>query len=70
MALNILQTVSGIKAGEGSLWILKYKEGTSVNEMQKTEITGFVIQSVILIIAILLTELYIRKRGIAPVIDG
>jgi membrane protease YdiL (CAAX protease family) len=63
VALNVLQPLTGMRGNDNSLWILKYKDGTPENLIAKTDSVGLVIQLIILICAVLLTEYYIRKKS-------
>ena len=63
VALNSLQPLMGLKAGSyASLWMLDYKPGTPEKMMHKADTIGFVLQIIIFLTAISLTEIYIRKR--------
>lgn len=63
VALNSIQPLMGMKSGNyASLWILDYKPGTPEAQMVKTDTIGLMLQIIILLAAIVLTEYYIRKR--------
>lgn len=64
VAVNVLQPLVGMSAGTyTSIWILKYKEGTSAEQISKTDLVGIILQVFLLISAILLTEYFIRKKS-------
>jgi hypothetical protein len=63
VALNSIQPLMGMKAGNyASLWMLDYKPGTQEAMMAKTDTIGLILQVIVLLGAIILTETYIRKR--------
>lgn len=62
VALNVLQPLTGMRGNDDSLWLFKYKEGTTENLIAKTDNVGLAIQLIILICGVLLTEFYIRKK--------
>ena len=64
VALNMMQLMVGIKGTESSFWLVKYKEGVNVMEMKQVETIGIVIQLLVLMFAIILTEWYVRKMAI------
>ncbi len=61
VALNVIQPLIGISGGYASIWTLKHKTGVSENEISKTAVVEIGVQLFILILAILMTEFYIRK---------
>jgi len=64
VALNSLQPLMGLKAGSyASLWMLDFKPGTTEAMKAKADTIGFVLQIIIFLTAIILTEIYIRKRN-------
>ena len=65
VALNSIQSLIGLRAGNyASLWILDYKPGTPETLMHKADTIGFMLQIIIFLTAIVLTEIYIRKRKV------
>ncbi len=64
VALNILQSITGMRGNENSFWILKYAEGTPENLIAKTDTVGLATQLIVFICAVALTEFYIRKKKI------
>jgi hypothetical protein len=57
----VIQRLIGISGGYASIWIVKHKDGVSENEIAKTAAVEIGIQLFILILAILMTEFYVRK---------
>ncbi|MBS1734343.1 MAG: CPBP family intramembrane metalloprotease [Bacteroidetes bacterium] len=63
VALNVWQPLVGMSPGTyTSVWILKNNQAISPGQISKADLTGIVLQAIILIAAILLTEYYIKKR--------
>lgn len=63
VALNLIQQLIGMKSGhDESIWVLKFKENTSVESMDHLETIGLITQLLVLVFAILFTEFYIRKK--------
>ena len=63
VALNVWQPLVGMSSGTySSVWILKNNQAISPGQISKADFTGIVLQGVILLAAILLTEYYIKKR--------
>jgi hypothetical protein len=63
VALNSIQPLMGLKSGTyASLWVLDYKPGTPETLMKKTDTIGLMLQIIVFLAAIVLTETYIRKR--------
>lgn len=62
VALNVWQPLTGMSTGTyASVWILKYKDGVSDMQISKTDFVGIILQLLIFLSAIFLTEYYIRK---------
>ena len=63
VALNSVQSLVGLKTGNyTSLWIIDFKPGTPEMLMSKADTIGIILQITVLLAAIILTEIYIRKR--------
>lgn len=62
-ALNVLQTITGMKGSKGAVWILDYPPGTNPVLLERTDNIGWMIQGMILVAALLTTYLYSRKNG-------
>jgi membrane protease YdiL (CAAX protease family) len=63
LALNILQPLTGMRGGVGAVWTLSQKNNVAGSSMAAPETIGMVMQFIVLVAAILLTEYYIRKKG-------
>jgi len=65
VALNIGQQVFGMQ-GENSnaIWILKQPEGSSAEAIARTDQVGLIAQILVLVLAIMATEYYIRSKRI------
>jgi uncharacterized protein len=63
VALNILQPLTGMRGDTGSVWTLNQKEPVVNWQMAAPDTVGLVMQLVVFVAAILLTEYYIRKKG-------
>lgn len=63
VALNIGQQVFGMQ-GENSnaIWVLKHPDGTSAEAIARTDQVGLIAQIMVLILAIMATEFYIRNQ--------
>ncbi len=63
VALNIGQQVFGMQ-GENSnaIWFLKHPDGTSAEAIARTDQVGLIAQIMVLILAIMATEFYIRNQ--------
>ena len=63
VALNIGQQVFGMQ-GENSnaIWILKQPEGSSAEAIARTDQVGLMSQIIILVLALIATEYYIRSK--------
>jgi len=62
IALNVIQPLIGIKGSLPAIWTLDYKEGTTADQIAKAENFQIGTQLVVLIGAVALTELFIRKK--------
>ncbi len=63
VALNFLQQVVGMQGNtEQSFWILKQQENLQVSLIAQTEIMGIVVQVLVLVVAIILTEWYLKMQ--------
>ena len=62
VALNVLQIFVGMKGGAESIWKLSFPEGTSKELIARTGQIGMVSQLAVLIVAVLLTEHFIRNK--------
>jgi membrane protease YdiL (CAAX protease family) len=60
-ALNVLQTITGMKGSKGAVWILDYPPGTNPVLMERTDKIGLIMQVAVLIVALLSTYWYVRK---------
>jgi uncharacterized protein len=63
VALNVLQPLTGMRGEVGSVWILSYKDGVASDQMASPDTIGLAMQLIVLVSALLLTEVYIRKRA-------
>ena len=65
VALNIGQQVFGMQ-GENSnaIWILKQPKGSSAEAIARTDQVGLIAQILVLVLAIMATEYYIRSKRI------
>jgi membrane protease YdiL (CAAX protease family) len=66
VVLNILQPLTGMRGDAGAVWTLSQKSNVVNDSMAAPETIGLVIQLVVLVAAILLTEYYIRTKGNHP----
>jgi uncharacterized protein len=65
VALNSVQSLIGLKAGKyASFWLLDFKPGTPEAMKVKADKIGFILQIIILLTALILTETYMRKREV------
>lgn len=63
VALNFLQQVVGMQGNtEQSFWILKQQENLQVSLIAQTEIMGIVVQVLVLVVAIILTQWYLKMQ--------
>lgn len=63
VAVNVLQPLVGMSTGAyTSILVLKYNEGITIDQISKTDLVGVILQVVILLFSIILTEHYIRKN--------
>jgi uncharacterized protein len=63
VALNILQPLTGMRGDSGAVWSLSKKNNAANWQVAAPETIGMIMQLVILVAALLLTEYYIRKKG-------
>ena len=63
LALNILQPLTGMRGNVGAVWTLSQKNNVAGGSITAPETIGMVMQFIVLVAAILLTEYYIRKKG-------
>lgn len=63
VALNVLQIFVGMKGGAESIWKLSFPEGTSKELIAQTNQIGMLSQMAILLVAVLLTEYFIRIKS-------
>jgi hypothetical protein len=63
VALNILQPLTGMRGDAGAIWTLSQQSNVANDSMAAPETIGLVMQLVVLVAAILLTEYYIRTEG-------
>ncbi len=62
VALNVIQPLIGMKSGTYvSVWILDHPKEVTSQMLSKTETVGFIIPFLILAVAFMFTEVYIRK---------
>ncbi len=61
--VNVLQNYLGMRGIEHSLFTLSYKDGLDQRLIDKTETVGLIIQGSVLIIAVVTTAWYIRKKS-------
>lgn len=61
-ALNVLQSITGMKGTKGAVWILDYPPGTSPVLMERTDKIGLMIQVAVLVVAVMATYWYTRRN--------
>lgn len=61
-ALNVLQSITGMKGSKGAVWILDYPPGTNPVLQERTDKIGLMIQMAVLITALWATYWYTRKQ--------
>jgi membrane protease YdiL (CAAX protease family) len=61
VAANVSQALAGMKGKKDAIWLLDYSVPPGVEAMARTETIGVLMHIMMLIIALLLTELYSRK---------
>jgi membrane protease YdiL (CAAX protease family) len=61
VAANATQALAGMKAKKDAIWLLDYRLSPGVEVMARTETIGVLMHIVMLLIALLFTELYCRK---------
>jgi membrane protease YdiL (CAAX protease family) len=61
VAANASQAFAGMKSKNDAFWLLDYKVLPAANAVNRTEIIGISMHITMLVIAVLLTELYVRK---------
>jgi len=64
LALNIGQLLSGVNNNPNSIWKLDYNHGATPAAMTHTAHVGLALQMIVLIVAVIVTEYYIRKKRI------
>jgi len=65
VSLNLIQTLIGMKGDKSeSIWILQHSESASTESIAHSETIGLVTQILVLVGAVLLTELYVRNKKI------
>lgn len=63
VALNVIQQLIGTKGGEMEpVWILQQKEGASAQSITHSDLMGIISQLIVLILALILTEYFIRNK--------
>jgi membrane protease YdiL (CAAX protease family) len=61
LALNLLQPLTGMRGDSGAVWVLKnWSEGIG-DHLATPETIGLIMQLVLLVVSLLMTEYYIRK---------
>jgi membrane protease YdiL (CAAX protease family) len=60
-ALNILQTIVGMKGTQAALWRLDYPPGTAQSVIAKTDTAGFLLHGAVLIVFLIATYFYNNK---------
>jgi hypothetical protein len=63
LALNVLQPLVGMRGDSGAVWTLKNKSDVIGNQMASPETVGLVMQLIVLVVSLLMTEYYIRNRN-------
>jgi uncharacterized protein len=64
VGLNLLQQIIGLKNGFGdSIWILDFESKTTPEVVAKAETTGNITQVIVFILAVVLTEYFIRIQS-------
>lgn len=62
VALNLIQTIIGMKGNKSeSIWLLQHSENATPHSIAFSETMGLLTQILVLVCAVILTELYIRK---------
>jgi membrane protease YdiL (CAAX protease family) len=63
VALNFLQQVVGMHGNiEQSFWVLKQQENSTAQSIVHIETMGIVVQVLVLVVAVVLTEWYIKQQ--------
>lgn len=62
-ALNVLQTITGMKGSKSAVWILDYPPGTNPVLLERTDKIGLIIQVAVLVVALVATYWYTRRNG-------
>jgi membrane protease YdiL (CAAX protease family) len=62
LALNLLQPLTGMRGDSVAVWTLKNKSDVITNQLATPETIGMVMQLIMLVVSLFLTEYYIRKR--------
>lgn len=67
VAVNVWQPLVGMSSGTyASLWMLQYKSAESAAQQSRTNLVGLVVQVLIFLSALLLTEYFIRNKKSLP----
>jgi hypothetical protein len=61
-ALNVLQSITGMKGSKGAVWILDYPPGTSPVLLERTDKIGLILQVAVLVAALMATYWYTRRN--------
>lgn len=70
LALNILQPLTGMRGASGAFWILSQTNSSTDGQIASPDTIGIVMQILILVVALLLTHYYVRKKGSKPQQEG
>jgi CAAX protease family protein len=67
MALNVIQSVGGMKGTANAIWLIDFKGVPTAAMIQQARTCGTIMHVVLLVIGVLLTELYLRKTRYRPI---
>ena len=65
VALNVLQGLTGLKPGNNSIWVITFGDAAQQNIISGADRIGLIMQVVILLMAVGLTILYVRKQRLS-----
>lgn len=63
LSLNVLQPLTGMRGAAGAVWTLSQTESAIKGQMASPDTIGMVMQIMVLVVALMLTQYYVRKKG-------
>jgi hypothetical protein len=66
LVLNILQPLTGMRGNSGAVWTLSQTKNSIDGQKASPDTIGIVMQIAVLVVALVLTEFYIRRHGRKP----